>query len=46
MKVHPARILSTDEAARWADQLRQSRKTVVFTNGVFDLVHPGHVRYL
>lgn len=21
-------------------------KTIVFTNGVFDLLHPGHVRYL
>lgn len=46
MKVRPARIFSGDEAARWADQLRRSGKTVVFTNGVFDLVHPGHVRYL
>jgi D-glycero-beta-D-manno-heptose 1-phosphate adenylyltransferase len=46
MKVHPTRILSADEAARWAEQLRQSGKTVVFTNGVFDLLHPGHVRYL
>ena len=26
--------------------LRAQRKTVVFTNGVFDLLHPGHVRYL
>jgi rfaE bifunctional protein nucleotidyltransferase chain/domain len=27
---------------RW----RAERKTIVFTNGVFDLLHPGHVRYL
>ena len=27
-------------------ELRRSGKTVVFTNGVFDLLHPGHVRYL
>jgi rfaE bifunctional protein nucleotidyltransferase chain/domain len=46
MKARPAHILSTAEAERWAAELRQSRKTVVFTNGVFDLVHPGHVRYL
>ena len=26
--------------------LRAAKKTVVFTNGVFDLLHPGHVRYL
>jgi len=29
-------------AARW----RAEGKRVVFTNGVFDLLHPGHVRYL
>ncbi len=26
--------------------LRRQDKTVVFTNGCFDLLHPGHVRYL
>ena len=26
--------------------LRSAGKTVVFTNGVFDLLHPGHIRYL
>jgi D-beta-D-heptose 7-phosphate kinase/D-beta-D-heptose 1-phosphate adenosyltransferase len=26
--------------------LRQAGRTVVFTNGCFDLLHPGHVRYL
>lgn len=31
-------------AAREA--LRREGKRVVFTNGCFDLVHPGHVRYL
>ena len=25
---------------------RAARQQVVFTNGVFDLLHPGHVRYL
>ena len=30
---------------RLAD-LRRARKRIVFTNGCFDLVHPGHVRYL
>ncbi len=27
-------------------RLRAAGKTIVFTNGVFDLLHPGHVRYL
>jgi rfaE bifunctional protein nucleotidyltransferase chain/domain len=35
-----------DEASAFAHRLRQSGKKVVFTNGVFDLLHPGHVRYL
>jgi rfaE bifunctional protein nucleotidyltransferase chain/domain len=34
------------DAVRFAERLRASHKTVVFTNGVFDLLHPGHVRYL
>jgi rfaE bifunctional protein nucleotidyltransferase chain/domain len=29
-----------------AETLRRSGKRVVFTNGVFDILHPGHVRYL
>lgn len=31
------------ESARWR---REQRGTVVFTNGVFDLVHPGHIDVL
>ncbi len=27
-------------------RLKAAGKTVVFTNGVFDLLHPGHLRYL
>ena len=34
------------EALALIEQLRAEGKTVVFTNGVFDLLHPGHVRYL
>jgi len=37
---------SIDTAARFAQQVQARRGTVVFTNGVFDLLHPGHVRYL
>ena len=35
-----------DEAARFAEGLRNAGERVVFTNGVFDILHPGHVRYL
>jgi D-glycero-beta-D-manno-heptose 1-phosphate adenylyltransferase len=39
-------VLSAPAAVEFANELRRARKRVVFTNGVFDLVHPGHVRYL
>jgi D-beta-D-heptose 7-phosphate kinase/D-beta-D-heptose 1-phosphate adenosyltransferase len=35
-----------DDAIALARGLQRPGKTVVFTNGVFDLLHPGHVRYL
>ena len=40
------KILSRDELAARVAGLRASRGPVVFTNGVFDLLHVGHVRYL
>jgi D-beta-D-heptose 7-phosphate kinase/D-beta-D-heptose 1-phosphate adenosyltransferase len=43
----PSRVLpSLEDAAAFADGLRRNGRRVVFTNGVFDLLHPGHVRYL
>jgi D-beta-D-heptose 7-phosphate kinase/D-beta-D-heptose 1-phosphate adenosyltransferase len=39
-------VLTLDDAARLAESLRRDGKRVVFTNGVFDLLHPGHIRYL
>lgn len=39
-------LTSRSAAVAWADQARSAGKRVVFTNGVFDLLHPGHVRYL
>jgi rfaE bifunctional protein nucleotidyltransferase chain/domain len=38
--------MNRDDAVAWAAGLRHAGKTLVFTNGVFDLLHPGHVRYL
>jgi D-beta-D-heptose 7-phosphate kinase/D-beta-D-heptose 1-phosphate adenosyltransferase len=40
------RPLTPDAAANWAADRRRQGARVVFTNGVFDLLHPGHVRYL
>jgi D-beta-D-heptose 7-phosphate kinase/D-beta-D-heptose 1-phosphate adenosyltransferase len=41
-------VMSRAEATAWVGRLRsRSRdRTIVLTNGVFDLLHPGHVRYL
>jgi D-beta-D-heptose 7-phosphate kinase/D-beta-D-heptose 1-phosphate adenosyltransferase len=39
-------VLTLDDAEALVDSLRRDGKSVVFTNGVYDLLHPGHVRYL
>jgi D-glycero-beta-D-manno-heptose 1-phosphate adenylyltransferase len=44
--VTPAPVLSIAEAASWVAAQRAAGRSVVFTNGVFDLVHPGPVTYL
>jgi D-glycero-beta-D-manno-heptose 1-phosphate adenylyltransferase len=38
--------VTRDEAVRFVNAQRAAGRTIVFTNGVFDLLHPGHVRYL
>jgi D-glycero-beta-D-manno-heptose 1-phosphate adenylyltransferase len=40
------KLLSIAEAVALVEHLRHTGKDVVMTNGVFDLLHPGHVRYL
>lgn len=40
------RFHSLTVAVDLARAARDAGKRVVFTNGVFDLLHPGHVRYL
>ena len=42
----PTPSYSIDEAAATIAAWRHAGKRVVFTNGVFDLLHPGHIRYL
>jgi len=39
-------LLTGTEAKRVVDSLKAQGKTVVFTNGCFDILHPGHVTYL
>jgi len=40
------KVISCIHAQAIRRRLRRQGKTVVFTNGVFDLLHIGHVRYL
>jgi D-beta-D-heptose 7-phosphate kinase/D-beta-D-heptose 1-phosphate adenosyltransferase len=39
-------VLTKAEAVAWREERGREGKRVVFTNGVFDILHPGHVRYL
>ena len=40
------RVMTRAEAVAWREELGRQGRRVVFTNGVFDILHPGHVRYL
>jgi D-beta-D-heptose 7-phosphate kinase/D-beta-D-heptose 1-phosphate adenosyltransferase len=40
------KIKTVEELAALLRELRRRGRTVVFTNGCFDLLHVGHVRYL
>jgi rfaE bifunctional protein nucleotidyltransferase chain/domain len=40
------KVLSLPALLRRLRELRRAGKRIVFTNGCFDLLHPGHVRYL
>ena len=40
------KIVTRDELLIEREHLRDAGKKLVFTNGVFDILHVGHVRYL
>jgi len=40
------KILSRNELKKAVDEAKAAGKKVVFTNGCFDIIHLGHVRYL
>ena len=40
------RIVSRDDAVKVCERWRRDGQTVVLTNGCFDVLHVGHVRYL
>ncbi|MBR1579532.1 MAG: D-glycero-beta-D-manno-heptose 1-phosphate adenylyltransferase [Selenomonadaceae bacterium] len=39
-------LIDRNEIAAHCDRLRAAGKKIVFTNGCFDILHAGHVRYL
>ena len=40
------RVLTQAQTRALVERLRAEGRRIVFTNGVFDVLHPGHVRYL
>lgn len=40
------RVVSLEEAERVREEARKAGRWVVLTNGYFDILHVGHVRYL
>src|SRR4051812_8137430 len=42
----PKKVLSQTDAVALVRTAREAGRSIVFTNGVFDILHPGHVRYL
>ena len=40
------KILTAEYARTVGDEMRENGRKLVFTNGCFDLLHVGHVRYL
>lgn len=40
------KIVDSNQITNIADKLKADGKTIVFTNGCFDILHVGHVRYL
>jgi len=40
------KLLTNSEIAWEASRLKNAGKRIVFTNGCFDILHAGHVRYL
>jgi D-beta-D-heptose 7-phosphate kinase/D-beta-D-heptose 1-phosphate adenosyltransferase len=43
--LNPA-VLTLEEAILWFGRGKRNGRRIVFTNGCFDLLHPGHIRSL
>jgi D-beta-D-heptose 7-phosphate kinase/D-beta-D-heptose 1-phosphate adenosyltransferase len=44
--VNRIKVVGLRDLTRIVRSLKRRKKTVVFTNGCFDILHAGHVRYL
>lgn len=40
------KIIALDDVPQWRQKLRDNKRRLVVTNGVFDLLHRGHAQYL
>jgi D-glycero-beta-D-manno-heptose 1-phosphate adenylyltransferase len=46
VKLENPKLFSLPECTGWREGVRQTGRRVVLTNGVFDLLHTGHLYYL
>ena len=46
MEDYRAKIRNQNEMKKAIESMKRERKRVVFTNGCFDILHLGHIRYL
>ena len=46
MEDYRSKIRSLEQLKKEIDRIKSEGKKVVFTNGCFDILHPGHTRYL
>lgn len=46
MSTQKKKIVSIQRLQGFLQNIRKKNKTIVFTNGCFDIIHAGHVRYL
>ena len=46
MSEHRQKVVSREEMRRLAEEWRRAGEQIILTNGCFDLLHVGHIRYL
>lgn len=46
MRLKNSKVLTREQLSKAVGEAKAAGKTVVFTNGCFDILHVGHIRYL